>query len=331
MKALIHRKYGPCRNLTIEDVERPVPGDDQVLVRVHAAAVNDWDWSMVIGKPFYIRLMCGLLRPKVQTPGVDVAGTIESVGKNVTAFQSGDAVYGDLSESGFGGFAEFVATAPEALSHKPAAISFAEAAAIPHAATLALQAIRDVGQLKPNESLLINGAGGGVGTLGIQIARELGAQTVTGVDHTDKLEMMRSVGFDDVIDYTKNDFTDGSRKYDLVVDTKSNRQPFRYLDALSNGGRYVTVGGNPFILILTLLAGPLIKKLSTKTVNILALKTNHNMESISDWLEQETLRPTLDGPYPFEQLPEAIDRFGKGKHHGKVIVSIANDQSLTPS
>ena len=206
MKAIVLHKYGSPDVLKLEEVQKPTPKDNEVLVKIQAASVNDWDWGLIRGKPFYIRLLCGLLKPKINIPGVDIAGQVEVVGKNVKKFQPGDEVYGDLSESGFGAFAEYVCARENALILKPASMSFKEAAAIPHAAMLAVQGLVDKGQIQQGHKLLINGAGGGVGTFGVQIAKLSGVE-VTGVDSSGKLNMMRSMGFDRVIDYTQEDFT----------------------------------------------------------------------------------------------------------------------------
>ena len=243
MKAIVLTKYRSPDALQLKEVERPAPKDDEVLIKVHAAAVNDWDWCLVRGKPFYIRLLCGLLEPRVKIPGVEISGQAEAVGKNVTKFKPGDGVYGDISECGFGGFAEYVCAHENALALKPAGMTFVEAAAIPHAAMLALQGLRDDGQIQPGQKLLINGAGGGVGTLGIQIAKSFGVEEATGVDNSGKLDMMRSLGFDHVIDYTQEDFTESGQRYDLILDTKTNRSIFKYMRALTPNGIYVTVGG----------------------------------------------------------------------------------------
>lgn len=322
MKAATLTKYGSPHNLEIREVDKVAPGDGEVSVRVHASSVNDWDWCITKGSPFYIRLFCGLFRPKTKIPGVDISGVVEVVGSHVTKFKPGDAVYGDLSECGFGGFAEYVCVPETALSPKPAGISFADAAAIPHAATLALQGLRDVGGLQPHGKLLINGAGGGVGTIGLQIARALGVENVTGVDHKDKLEMMRAQGFDEVLDYTEVDFTSTGNTYDLILDAKTNRSPLKYLRALNPGGRYVTVGGKSFRIIQVLLLNPIIKLFSQKRVRLVALKTNQDLDFISVWLDEGKIVPVIEGPYKLCEIQAAVQRFGEGRHKGKIIISM---------
>lgn len=329
MKAVDHTEYGHASNLRIKEIDKPIPGPSDVLVKIQAAAINDWDWSLVSGKPFYIRLLCGLRKPKVNIPGLDISGEVEAVGSEVTRFKVGDRIYGDLSESGFGGFAEFVCVPEKAIAIKPGNIDFVEAAAIPHAAELALQGLRDEGNLQAHQSLLINGAGGGVGTIGIQIARELGVKQVAGVDHTEKMELMNSLGFDSVIDYTKEDFTDGKNRYDLILDTKTNRSIFRYLKALHPHGTYVTVGGSTFRLIQALLLAPLVALFSKKRIRIVALKTNRNLDYIRTLVESGKITPTIDSRHPLDAVSKAIERFGSGKHQGKVILLTENSMQST--
>ena len=226
--------------LQLKEVEKPSPKDDEVLIKVHAVSINDWDLGLLHGD-FINRMLNGLLKPKRKILGSDIAGRIEAAGKNVRQFQPGDEVYGDLSGT-WGGFAEYVCTREKTLALKPARMSFEEAAAIPQAAMLAVQGLIDKGQIKQGQKLLINGAGGGVGTFGVQIAKLYGVE-VTGVDHTAKLELLRSMGFDHVIDYTKEDFTKNGQHYDLILDAKTNRSMFDYARVLNRNGVYVTVGG----------------------------------------------------------------------------------------
>ena len=268
MKAIVLTQYGPSDVLQLKDVDKPIPQDDQVLIKVHATSVNDWDWCLMRGAPFYIRLLCGLLKPKIQIPGVEVAGRVEAVGQNVTKFKPGDAVYGDISECGFGGFAEYVCAAENALALKPDGMTFVEAAAIPHAAMLAVQGLQDEGRIQPGQTVLINGAGGGVGTLAVQIAKSMGVVELTGVDSSDKLAMMRSIGFVQTIDYTQEDFTQNKQCYDLILDTKTNRSIFKYLRVLSPQGAYVTVGGATPRLFQALFLAPIIRLFSNKRVRI---------------------------------------------------------------
>ena len=292
-----------------------------MLVRVRAAAINDFDWSLVRGKPRLYRLLFGLFKPKAQIPGMELAGTVESLGPGVQNLEIGDEVYGDVSEFGFGALAEYVAVSEEALTRKPAAMSFEEAAAIPHASLLALQGLRDLGQIRRGMRILINGAGGGVGTFGLQIAKAYDAH-VTGVDTGDKLRMMESLGFDRVIDYQNEDFATGDDRYDLILDAKTSRWPFAYMRALERGGRYVTVGGYlPRLLVLVILA-PLSSLFARRKMQVLALKPNRGIEYMNELFEAGRLECVIDGPYALSEVPRLIRYFGEAKHAGKIIVSL---------
>ena len=238
MKAVVLTRFGSSEALQLREVEKPTPRDGEVLVQVHATAVNDWDWVFMRGRPLSYRPLLGLFRPKVSILGAEVAGRIESVGAGVKRFQPGDEVYGDISESGFGGFAEYVSVREDALASKPPEMTFEEAASLPHAAMLAIQGLYDHGKLRDGQKLLINGAGGGVGTLGIQIAKTHNVET-TAVDSGAKLDMLRAIGCDHVIDYEKEDFTKNGQRYDLILDTKTNRSPLSYARSLSPNGMYV--------------------------------------------------------------------------------------------
>jgi NADPH:quinone reductase-like Zn-dependent oxidoreductase len=272
MKAIVYTEYGPPEVLQLKEVEKPTPKDNEVLIRVHAASVNDWDWGLLQGTPFVNRLLFGLLKPKKKILGSDIAGRIEAVGKNVGQFQPGDDVFGDLSGD-WGGFAEYVCARENALALKPVSMTFNEAAAIPQAAMLALQGLRDKGHIQQGQRLLINGAGGGVGTFAVQIAKLYGVE-VTGVDSSGKLDMLRSMSFDQVIDYTQEDFTKSGQRYDLILDVKTNRSIFDYTRALSPNGVYVTVGGSMARLFQALFLGPWISMISKKRIRIVGLKQN---------------------------------------------------------
>ncbi len=277
------------------------------------------------GTPFYIRLLCGLFLPKIQIPGVEIAGRVEVVGRNVTKFKPGDAVYGDICECGFGGFAEYVCVRENALALKPDSMTFVEAAALPHAAMLAVQGFHAQGQIQPGQKLLLNGAGGGVGTLGVQIAKSMGVVEVTGVDSSDKLEMMRSIGFVQTIDYTKEDFTKNKQCYDLILDTKTNRSIFKYLRVLSPNGTYVTVGGSTARLFQALFLGPIIRRFSKKSVCLVNLKPNKDLDYLNELFEAGQVKPVRDGPYKLSEVPEAIQYFGEGKHKGKVVITLESE------
>ena len=322
MKAIVLTKYGLSDVLELQDVEKPKPSAGEVLVKIQATSVNDWDWCLMRGTPFYIRLFCGLLKPNIQIPGAEIAGRVETVGDNVTQFQPGDAVYGDISECGFGGFAEYVCVPETALALKPECMTLVEAVALPHAAMLAVQALVDEGQIQPGQKVLINGAGGGVGTLGIQIAKSIGVVDVTGVDSSDKFDMMRSVGFVQTIDYTQQDFTQSKERYDLILDTKTNRSIFNYLRVLKPQGTYVTVGGDTARLFQVLFLQPMIRMFSKKRICLVNLKPNKDLDYINQLFEAGNVKPVLDGPYTLSEVPEMIQYFGLGKHKGKVVVAL---------
>ena len=265
------------------------------------------------------RLMYGLFKPKVSVriPGMEVSGIVDAVGAGSDRFQLGDAVYGDISGYGFGSFAEYLCINEKALFPKPAEMPFETAAALPHAALLALQAFTK-GTLENGHKVLINGAGGGVGTLGLQIAKMYQAN-VTGVDTGEKLQMMENLGFDNVVDYNKVDFTRTGEQYDFILDTKTNRSPAAYRRALKPGGVYVTVGGQIGSLLQLVVA----RLLGNKNLYILSLKPNLYLEKISKMYIQGQLSPIIDGPYPLEKIPWALRYFGEGRHGGKVVISMS--------
>ena len=241
MKAIVYHKYGSPDVFELEEVQKPAPKDDEVLVKVHAASANPADWHLLRATPFFARLMVGLLKPKYKILGSDIAGRVEAVGRNVKQFQPGDEVFGDKFACGWGGFAEYVSVAEDRLALKPANISFEEAASVPLAAFTALQGLRDKGQIQPGQKVLVNGASGGVGTFAVQIAKSFGAE-VTGVCSTRNLDMVRSIGADQVIDYTQEDFTKNGQHYDLIYCAVGNRSAAHYKRALNPNGICVVAG-----------------------------------------------------------------------------------------
>lgn len=326
MKAIVLTRYGSPSDLELKDVTKPVPSEHEVLVKVRATSINDWDWCLVRGTPFYIRLLCGLLKPNVRIPGAEISGQVEAVGQNVTKFQPGDAVYGDISECGFGGFAEYVCVPETALAFKPESMSYIEATALPHAAMLAVQGLIDEGKLQPGQTVLINGAGGGVGTLGVQIAKTIGTDDITGVDCASKFNLMRSLGFTHTLDYTQTDFTQFSQCYDLILDTKTNRSILKYLRVLNSGGTYVTVGGSILRLLQTLLLRPVIRRLTKKDVRLVGLKPNRDLDYINQLFEADKLKPLIDGPYTLSEVPKMIQYFGEAQHRGKVVIDLERER-----
>ena len=322
MKAIVLTKYGSSEVLQLQDVPKPAPGANEVLVKVCASAINDYDWSMMRGKPYLYRLMFGILKPRRKIPGMELAGIIEALGPKASSFNQGDAVYGDISEYGFGSFAEYICINEKALIRKPDNMSFEEAASIPHASLLAVQGLIDVGKIQKGQKILINGAGGGVGSFGLQIAK-LHQAEVTGVDSGEKLKMMESIGFDHIIDYQKEDFTKNGQRYDLILDTKTNRSVFAYSRSLKPNGTYVTVGGYISRLLQALLLRRWISIIHHKNIRIVALKPNKDLDYINKLFEDHKIKCIIDGPYKLSEVPKAIQYFGEGKHQGKVVISMS--------
>ncbi len=319
MKALVYDEYGLPDVLRIEEVAVPAPKDHEVLIAVHSASVNSWDWDLLRGKPYIARLG-GLRKPRYRILGADVAGRVVAVGANVQRYKPGDELFGDLSGCGWGGFAEYACASETALTPKPVGLSFEQAAAIPQAGVLALQGLRDSGKLRAGHRVLFNGAGGGVGTLGIQYAKLHGAE-VTGVDAAEKLPMLRSIGADEVVDYAKEDFTAIGPRYDLILDVVGNRPLSAIKRALKPGGTYVMVGGPMSRILQTALTGPLVAKLAKKRMKVLLHKPNHGDQFV--WKELTEARhvvPVIDRLFALDDAAEALRYFGEGRVQGKVVV-----------
>lgn len=321
MKAVVFSRYEGPAALELVELERPTPAAGEVLIRVHAVSINDWDLGLLLGAPVVNRLQSGLFGPgRRRIVGSDVAGRVEAVGRDVRAFHQGDLVYGDLSGR-WGGFAEYVCAPVEALTPKPEAMTFEEAAALPQAVALALQGLVDVGRLRRSEKVLINGAGGGVGTLGAQIAKVHDAE-LTGVDRGSKLEKLRALGFDHVVDYTQEDFTRSGRTYDLVLDVKTRRSPFGYLRTLNPGGRYVTVGGSLPRLVQTLCLGPWITMRTGKKARVVVLQANKDMAHVNELFKSGSLRPVIDRTFPLHEARDAMRYYAEGNFVGKIVVNV---------
>lgn len=320
MKAIILEKYGSFDALEVTEVEAPEPRASEVLIRVHATSINDWDVALVAGRPAYIRGIHGWLRPNVRIPGCDVAGVVEAVGGGVTRFRPGDAVYGDLHGCGFGTFAEMACADEMALEPKPSSLSFEQAAVIPHGATLAWQALHDYAELRRGEKLLINGAGGGVGPIALQLAKLQDAE-VAGVDSAAKLPLLRSLGFDHVLDYQRQDFTRAGVEYDLVLDVRTTRSPWAYARALRPGGRYVTIGGTPLGLLQIPLLGRWVERRTGKSIKVAMLKANRGLKEMAELFESGKITPVVDGPYTLAEVPQAMKRFANGEQQGRIAVT----------
>jgi NADPH:quinone reductase-like Zn-dependent oxidoreductase len=325
MKAVVYTEYGPPDVLQLRETEKPAPKDDEVLVKVHAVSVNAADWRLLMARPFLARLHSGLLRPRLQVLGSDVAGTVEAVGKNVRQFQPGDAVFGDLARYGWGGFAEYACANEDAFASKPASISFEEAATLPMAGTAALQGLRDTGKIRPGQRVLINGASGGVGTFAVQVAKHLGAE-VTAVCSTGKVDLVRSLGADHVIDYTREDFTKGEQRYDLIFAANGYHPILDYKRALSPEGRYVMAGGSSPQLFQALLLGPLVFMVGGKKMGVAHARANReDLALLVQLFEAGKVKPVIDKRYPLSGVPEAIRYLVDGHSRGKVVINVEQE------
>jgi len=324
MKSIIFQKYGTVDDLSFGEVDRPSCKKKEVLVKIHASSVNDWDWGLLRGKPFINRLLFGLTKPKVKTLGLDVSGIVEEIGKDVKEFQVGDEVFGDVSGVKWGGFAEFVALPPKVLTIKPKSLTFHHAAAIPQAGVLAIQGILDHLKLNNNKHLLINGAGGGCGTFAIQIAKSLGA-TVTAVDKESKFELMNSLGADYLIDYTKNDFTENIQSYDYILDFAGHHPLLHYKRSLTSNGKYLLIGGASTLILKCAFLGPLISLFTNKKLMVLPHEPNKHVNKIIELYQQGLLKVSVDSTYALKNVPQALEAFGSGNAQGKIIISIVGD------
>ncbi|MBC2727788.1 NAD(P)-dependent alcohol dehydrogenase [Desulfosporosinus sp.] len=326
MKAIVYYNYGSPDVLELKEVEKPTPKDNEVLVKVYAASVNYADWGFMRGKPFLVRLMgSGLFKPKNKILGADIAGRVEAVGRNIKQFQPGDEVFGDLSACGWGGFAEYVSAPENALVLKPTNISFEEASAVPLAAVTALQGIRDKGQIQPGQKVLINGASGGVGTFAVQIAKSFGAE-VTAVCSTRNLDMAHSIGADQVIDYTQEDFTQSGQRYDLIIAVNGYHPISDYKRALSTEGIYVCTGGSMAQIFQSMLLGPWMSMTGTKKMGNLAAKSNKkDLAFMKELLEVGKVVPVIDRRYPLSKVAEALGYLGEGHARGKVVITVEHN------
>jgi NADPH:quinone reductase-like Zn-dependent oxidoreductase len=324
MHAVVYSEYGGPEVLRYTRVDRPVPADDEVLIQVISASIGAGDWHLMRGTPFLIRLIYrGYWKPKQTILGVDIAGRVVEVGRAVTSVQSGDEVVCDLSESGFGGFAEYVCVSEQHVVPKPAGVSFEAAATVPTSGAAALQALRDAGGLRAGESVLINGASGGVGTFAVQVAKYLGAD-VTAVCSTAKVELVRSIGADHVVDYTQEDVTSGDRQFDLIVDTAGSHSLREWGRVLSRSGRYVMVGGPTRRFVTAMTLGPVLSARGGRRYGGFTLKPNPNdLQLLMTLLDAGDVTPVIDRRYPLQQVPEAIRYLEAGRATGKVVVRSA--------
>jgi len=323
MKAAIYGRYGPPDVVHIRDVEEPTPKDDEVLIKVRAASINPLDWHFMRGTPYLVRLMTGLRKPKITRLGIDVAGQVQAVGRNVTEFRPGDEVFGTCR----GALAEYACSSESALVMKPENVTFEQAASVPVAAFTALQGLRDKGQIQAGQKVLINGAAGGVGTFAVQIAKWLGAD-VTGVCSSRNLEMVRSIGADRAVDYTREDFTTSGQRYDLVFDLVGNHSLSAFRRVLNPRGIYIGAGGGgPEAHGLDALAGPIEALLlslfvSEKLVTFLARANKKDLTTICELIKSGTVTPVIDKRFPLSEVREAIRYLEQGHARGKVVITL---------
>src|SRR5215467_3234168 len=320
MKAVVYTRYGPPEVLRLTDVQTPVPKDGEVLVQVHAVSLNASDWEGLRGKPLYSRVG-GLFRPRHHVLGSDIAGRVAAAGRAATLFRPGADVFADIL-SQMGGFAEYVSVPQRVLAPLPPGMTYEQAAALPQAGAIALQGIRDKGRVRPGQNVLINGAGGGSGMYAVQLAKLAGAE-VTGVDSTEKLEFMRSLGADHVIDYTREDFTRAGRAYDLILDLAAHRAAWAYPGSLSPGGRYLYVGGSVATLLQVLLLGPVIGRAGRNTMRLLPVRLGaQHLAPLVELSQAGEITTVIDRRYRLSQVPEALRYLGEGHAKGKVIVIV---------
>ena len=322
MKAIVREKYGAPGVLELKDVDRPVVDNDSVLVRVRAAGLNAYDWHMMRGSPYLVRMVAGLRKPKSIAMGMDLAGQVEAVGKNVTQFQSGDEVFGSRA----GSLAEYVRGTSQSFAPKPAGLTFEQAAAVPMAASTALQGLRDKGQIKPGQRVLINGASGGVGTFAVQIAKAFGAH-VTAVCSTRNVEQARSLGADEVIDYTREDFTRNAQRYDLILDVAASGSLSARLRVLEPNGTLVGVGSADGYGMASLVAGLLETAVRSrfgkqKIPFFLSKNSKEALVVLKELIEAGKVRPVIDRTYPLSETADAIRYLEKGHAQGKVVITV---------
>lgn len=318
----MYQKYGSADNLRLTDLVKPLPKDHEVLVKVHAASVNYGNLVLLKGKPYLARFAYGLLKPKHTIPGGDIAGQVEAVGKDVTQFQPGDNVFGDLSGCGWGGFAEYVSVPEKALAIKPANISFEDAAAVPMAGVTALQALRNKGNIQAGQKVLIYGASGGVGTFAVQIAKSFGTE-VTGICSTRNLDILHTLGADHTIDYKKEDFSKMTEKYDLILAVNGYQPISAYKRALKSNGTYVLAGGSGAQFTQAMVLGPWISLTGNKKMSSMLQRQNQeDLFYMRELLEAGKVKPVIDRSFKLSEADKAFRYFEEGHAQGKVIITI---------
>ena len=322
MKAIIQTKYGPLDNNKIGEVEKPIPGDGEVLIEVHASCVNYANVGIALGKPFMIRMWSGFRKPKFRIPGGDLAGKIVAIGKNVNQFKVGDEVYGDTGDGNFGAYGEYVCAPEKNIFLKPSNMTFQDAAAVPQAAVVALQGLRDAGKIGPGKKVLIYGASGGIGTYAVQIAKSFGTE-VTGVCSTRNIELVKSLGADYIIDYKKEDFTKNEKSYDLILATAGYIPLTHYKKALSEKGIYVSAGGKMKQIMQALFFGSLLSKKNGKKIIALSHKDSQkDLEFIKNLIEAGKVKSVIDKVYNLEDIAEAFKYYAEGHTKGKIVIAV---------
>ena len=320
MKSIVYSNYGSPDVIRMTEMQKPAPADDQVLIKNHAVSINSWDWDTLTGRPLEYRLMFGLFKPKSpQLHGCDIAGEVVATGKNVTRFQVGDAVFGDLAEHGWGAFAEYTCARESDLALKPSSITFEEAACLSHGGNLATQGLIDHGKIEPGQRVLINGGGGSTGTLAIQIAKLFDTE-VTAVDRTEKLRTMHELGADYLLDYCEEDFTQNGQTYDLIFDMKTTRSVSDYKRVLAPNGAYITVGGKTSRILQVAFADMLSKRYK---LHMVMYEANKDSNYLIELFEAGKLRPVIDRCFPLEETAEAFRYFADGRFKGKIVVTLA--------
>jgi NADPH:quinone reductase-like Zn-dependent oxidoreductase len=325
MKAIVYTKYGSPDELQLKEVTKPFPKNNEVLIKVHAASINSWDWDLLKGKPFLVKMLGGLFKPKHQILGADVAGVVESVGSAVTDFKPGDEVFSDIAGAGFGGFAEFVVAPEKLLAKKSSNISFEEAAALPQAGLLALQGLQYIKPVQKGQHLLINGAGGGVGVIALQYSK-LADVEVTCVDKEEKLETLHSLGADHLIDYKKEDYTTTGKQYDYILDVIAHKTVADYKRALKPDGVFAMVGGSMgWLLFQMMLIQPILSKFRKKKLGIMGYKPNRDdLNELNQLVAEKKIKMVIDKVFPLSETANAFRHFESGKFKGKIIISVTH-------
>lgn len=323
MKAIVRSGYGPPDTLQFVETAKPTPETNEVLVRVRASSVNMADVDYLLGRPKVARFGTGLRRPRNQGLGLDVAGQVEAVGPAVTRFKPGDDVFGDLTQHGFGAFAEYACAPESAFAPKPSGLTFEEAATVPQAAVMALQGLRGKKQIRPGDKVLINGAGGNIGPFAVQIAKAFGAE-VTGVDSTDKQDLLRSIGADHVIDFTQMDYVDGGLRFDWILDVAAFRSIFESKRAVAPGGTYIMVPGTIPQLFQIVVVAPLISTTGSRKMRMLNWKPfdQEDVAFLTGLLEAAKIKPVIDRTYKLSEVPRALREQDEGQVRGKLVITM---------